>query len=208
MHVKSVRDARGRARGLSLIEAVVASSVLLATCLAAGAALSAARGVERQAEERAALGAVLASERAWLSSLPYYIGPPVEVDAAGGSSLDSALRAVFPHAVPGLNEASAFYSGDSSAVAVFTTAARRDRVHVRREARFVRRTGLGWEALRASEVEGWILGEADLPPSSILQVTITATMKDRSSSLTLTLQALPVELGAVCTASAGGGRRG
>ncbi len=125
-------------RGFSLIEAIVAVAVLLATCLAVSASLAVALQADRQVERRDTLEGILGSESARLASLPFRrtTAPPV-AGVAWSPDPRSLLGEVFPHADAG-------HDGDGSyhvegGVGVFVASRTTEGFEIFSEARFVRR---------------------------------------------------------------------
>jgi len=93
-----------RRSGFSLIEAVVASAVLLLTCAAVGGTLAAVLRAERTVRQRSALEKVLVAESARLTSLPFFVqAAPPQGEAPGDLRPSSLLAVVFPHARPESN---------------------------------------------------------------------------------------------------------
>jgi hypothetical protein len=175
--------------GFSLIEATVAATILLATCLTAGVVLRTALDAGRLIDRRAALNEVLAAERVRLAVLPYYAFAPVP---AGGSSWDpgasSLLAQVFPHALASRNTAAAFYQEDEGS-ATFVTQRTLQGVEVRCEACFLRWTGTDWTVLPAAAVAGWAIWQSRALPAAMVEVHLTAFDGTLSSSMQVRLGA-------------------
>jgi len=186
-----LNTASGR-KGFSLIEAMVAAAILLATCLTASAILVNALGAGRLVDRRAALDEVLGSERARLAVLPYYAPTAAPATGASWSNLDapSLLAQVFPHALTSRNTTAAFYRSDGEG-AVFVTQRTLRGVDIRCEARFARWTGTGWTALPATSVSGWAVWQSIALPAAAVEVRLIATSGTRTSSLQIRLGALP-----------------
>lgn len=197
-------------RGFSLIEAVVACSVLLLTWVVIGGTLRMTLQGERVVAGRAVVDAALATERAWLVSLPYSETPPqASGTEIGGGTPASLLAAVFPHARTELNRADAFYCDESSSMpGTFVTLTQRGGVTVRREARFTAPEGQGSSPLPPSSVAGWSLGDPLPLPASTIEVLVAASSGARSGSLQLRLHALPAAMAAGTTGRGGVGGAG
>jgi len=191
-------------KGFSLIEALVAAAILLATCLTASAIVVNALGASRLVDGRAAVDEVLASERARLAVLPYYALAAAPVDGAScwDPEAPSLLAQVFPHGLAGRNTAAAFYREDGEG-AVFVTQRALCGVDIRCEARFVRWNRTGWTALPAASVAGWAIWQSAALPAAAVEVRLTATAGTRSSSLQMRLGALsPTVEKAACSGAA------
>jgi len=188
MHLNSAP----RGTGFSLIEALVAAAILLATCLTASAILLNAMGAGRLMDRRAAVDEVLASERARLAVLPYYALTAAPVDGASwwDPEAPSLLAQVFPHGLASRNTASAFYREDREG-AVFVTQRTLCGVDIRCEARFVRWDRTGWTALPVASVAGWAVWQSAALPAAAVEVRLIATAGTRTSALWMRLGALP-----------------
>ena len=177
--------------GFSLIEALVAAAILLATCLTASAILANALGAGRLSDRRAGVDDALASERARLASLPYYAPAAAPVDGVSWDPDASSLLAqVFPHALTGANTAVAAYRAEGEG-AVFVTQRTLRGVDIRCEARFLRWTATGWTALPAESVAQWAIWLSATLPAAAIEIRLTAADGTCTSSLQIRLGALP-----------------
>jgi hypothetical protein len=194
-------------QGFSLIEAVVACSVLLLTCVVIGGTLRMTFQGERVVTSRAVVDAALAAERAWLVSLPYSEASPPSAGAeTGGETPANLLAAVFPPARTELNREGAYYCDESSSMpGAFVTLTQRGGVTVRREARFTAPDGQGSSPLPPSLVAGWSLRDPLPLPASTIDVLVEASSGTRSGSLQLRLHALPAAMAVGTTGWGGGG---
>ena len=179
--------------GFSLIEALVAAAILLATCLTASVILVNALNAGRLVDRRAAVDEVLASERARLAVLPYYALAAAPVDGASSWDPDapSLLAQVFPHALTSRNTTAAFYRDDGGGGVEFVTQRTLRGVSIRCEARFVQSTDTGWAVLPAASVAGWAIWQPAALPAAAVEVRLIATAGTRTSALELRFGALP-----------------
>lgn len=191
-----VTDSRA---GFSLIEAVIASVVLLGTCVTVSATLASAFNADRLLERRALLDEVLDSERARLAALPYCQTAAAPVTGlAWRPEPPSLLGEVFPHAVTSHNSAAGCYRADSSSGA-FVTHSTSQGVDITSEARFVRRDGADWAPVPVASVAGWAIWETRPLPAATVEVRLTATLGPCTSSLRMILGALPPTIEAAAT---------
>ena len=198
-----------RARsGFSLIEAVVASAVLLLTCAAVTGTLAAALRAERAVKQRSALQEVLAAESARLASLPFVVqaAAPQGGEAPGDLEPPSLLAVVFPHALTEYNSPTAWYCDGRGlgAAGSFVTLAGVDGVVLRREARFVVGAGSQWEAVVPASFQGWAVWAGDQVPATTVQVVLSASSGSRSASTSLILSALRAKVASPSSQTAGG----
>ena len=173
-----------RHSGFSLIEAVVASAVLLLTCVAVSGTLAAALRAERNVRQRSALEQVLEADSAHLASLTFYrrAAPP-----QGGAPHDlqpsSLLAVVFPHARPEWSSPTAWFrdSGGLGEPGSFVTLVDADGVTLRREARFVVGGGAELEGIAPAMLEGWAVWADAAIPASTVEVTLSVSAGDRTA---------------------------
>jgi type II secretory pathway pseudopilin PulG len=182
-----------RRSGFSLIEAVVASAVLLLTCTAVGGTLLAVLRAERTVRQRSELEQILAAESARLTSLPFFVLADVpQGEAAGGLEPSSLLAVVFPHARRESNCPAAHYSDglDGGAPGSFVTLVDADGVVLRREARFVVGEGTQWDVVTPEALEGWAVWGGRRLPATTVEITLSVRYGDRTASTNLLLGAL------------------
>jgi hypothetical protein len=188
-----------RGSGFSLIEAVVASAVLLLTCTAVGGTLVTVLRAERMVRQRSELEQVLAAESARLASLPFFVpAEPPQGEAQGDLQPSSLLAVVFPHARPESNSPAAYYCeglGDGTP-GLFVTLVDADGVALRREARFVVGEGTHWEGVTPETLEGWAVWASDQLPASTVEIILSVRRGDRTASTSLLLGALRARVAA------------
>ncbi len=181
----------GRNEGFSLIEALVASVVLLFVCLAVTGTVIAALEAGRVVEKRAVLEQLVESEAVRLAVLPF---EPAAASPVSDWSLHPAppslLADVFPHALTERNTPQAYVRDDANG-AVFITRTARDDVEVEREARFLRKGESGWQCLSLASLNGWALWQRQAMPSTTLQLVVIARQDGRTTQRRLRLTALP-----------------
>jgi hypothetical protein len=201
-----------RNSGFSLIEAVVASAVLLLTCVAVGGTLSAGLRAERATRQRADLESVLAAESARLASLPFFVqaAPPSPGDARSDLSPASLLAVVFPHARPEFNSTAARYCDGrgSGAPGSFVTLIDSDGVALRRETRFVVGQGTDWEGVMPAALDGWAVWEDRPVPASTVEIALSVRCGSRDASTSLILRAVRVRVAPPSAPDAGGSHGG
>jgi hypothetical protein len=185
-----------RSSGFSLIEAVIASAVLLLTCIAVSGTLTAGLRAERATGQRADLENVLAAESARLASLPFFVqaAPPSSVDAPCDLLPTSLLAVVFPHARPEFNFTAARYCDGATpgAAGSFVTLADSDGVALRRETRFVVGQGTDWERVMPAALDGWAVWEDRQVPASTVEIALSVRCGSHEASANLILRAVRV----------------
>ena len=187
----------GSRTGFSLIEAIVAVAVLLATCLAVSASLAVALQADRQVERRAALEGILGSESARLASLPFRrtTAPPV-VGVAWNPDPRSLLGEVFPHAGAGHNGGSFRVEGG---VGVFVARRTAEGFEIVSESRFVRREDSGWVPVAAASMEGWSVWGTQPLPSTTVELRLTTSRGSATASAQMILGALRTRVSPVAS---------
>ena len=195
-----------RQSGFSLIEAVVASAVLLLTCTAVSGTLAAALRAERSVRQRSALEEVLEEDGARLASLPFYCrAAPPQGGAPADLQPSSLLAVVFPHAHPEWNSSTAWFcdSGGSGAPGSFVTLVDADGVTLRREARFVVGGGTEWEGITPAVLDGWAVWADGEVPATTVEVNLSVSAGDRAVCTTMLLGALRASVAPPSTPSDG-----
>jgi hypothetical protein len=168
---------RGGRSGFTLIEAAVAASILLLTCVAVATTLSAGLDAESLVDRRSLLEATLAAERSRLAALPHYVqASPWRDQQPWQPEPPSLVAEVFPHARPALNSATAFFCDGSGPGApdTFVTLVVVDGITVRREARFVVGAGAEWAPVEQESLEGWAVWETRSLPAATVEVALSA----------------------------------
>jgi hypothetical protein len=171
--------------GFSLLEVVIAATLLFMTVTAVSAAVV---GVSRAgARLQASMQAdrAVRSEEERLRALPYCAVSYPQPGAGRGESGPDLVAAVFPHAVMAQNAPSARYvaAADDSSVPAgsFVTLVTRDGVVVRCVARFL--AGPDGPELGPAQLAGWDVAESGAPPAQSLSVELSADPGGRSVRL-------------------------
>lgn len=165
---------KGDSAGFSLLEAVIASGLLLLTVTAVTLCVSAVSGSARRTESAQRAESALRALSAWLSSLPYC---PAELPAPGaarGPDAGDLVAAVFPHACPWDDRPDARYvSADEGGIAggSFVSRFTVQGEEVVCVARFLGADGL---ALASSDIEGFHVALSRAVPGSTLEVVLSA----------------------------------
>ena len=194
-----------RDRAFTLVEAVVAAALLLATCVAISAVLSAATKADGAAGDRDDLERILTSECQRLEALPYSGGDAVGPRPPGAPTLDSLVSEVFPWARPELNTGDRWYVDDvgSDEAGTFVSSVDLGGFRVRRDAVFLADERDPAGRLGVAEFVGWDCASGARPPATTLSVTVNVSARGRSVSRTLVLTALRPSLEPSPEASAG-----
>jgi hypothetical protein len=205
------RRLMSRRSGFSLIEAVVASAVLLLTCAAVAGTLMAALRAERVARLRSVLEQTLEADTAKLTSLPFFVevAPPTG-DVLGALQPSSLLSVVFPHARPESNSQTGRYCDgrDSGAPGSFVTLVESNGVLLRREAQFVVGEGTDWDVVMPATLDGWAVWGSRPVPATTVQIELTARSGNRTASTQLILHALRARVAPSATPAGGSAQSG
>ncbi len=188
--MSAVRRARRDASGFSLLEAVIAAGLLLATVtavsLSVGAAARASARLERTMEADRAVRSV--AER--LRSLPFCA--PALPAPTGGPAAD-LVAAVFPHAATWKNTAAARYAGaggdPDDEPGSFVSIWDEDGLQVRCTAWFL--GAPDGPRLVPEDVTGWDVESSAAPPGPTLEVAVSAAAPGGVRSVRLIVSALP-----------------
>jgi hypothetical protein len=164
-----------RPDGFSLLEVVVAASLLLLTVTSVSAAVASVSHSGRRAEAAMKVGGVLESVVAHLGSVPFCPAALPAAPEAGGLAATDLLAAVFPAAGASRDAVDARYvEADEGGLAAgsFFTRFEEDGVVITCVARFRRAAGGVW--LGSADLDGWDLALSDRPPAPLLVVEVTA----------------------------------
>ena len=158
------------ARGMTLIEVVVATAVVMIVVIAASNAIAAVHGATVRAGGREAAEASVASEREELRSLPF-----AAAGRTGRSPADVVSR-VFPNADAGRGAPDAAFSAEPRAgcpAATFFTVRAVSGGSMTIAATFVVGTATGWTAVPAARLSDYDTRRAVELPSAALLVRVT-----------------------------------
>ncbi len=162
--------------GFTLIEAVVATAILLLTSAGVTGAVSASlRGASVEAGQTG-LERLVQAEVVRLEALPYM----VPVGALGTEGYDPAaapslIQTVFPHALLTSNAATSWFTpGIPDKPATFSTVRRSEWGSLTVVGQFVRLRDGVWQPLTSQELEGWAVWLEAIPPSPAVRITVIA----------------------------------
>ena len=178
--------------GFTILEAVVAAALLLATCVATSGVLSGATKADGAADLRDRLEAALTRECERLAALPFSSADDGAARPGEGVAAGSLVSEVFPFARPELDTERAYFIDSSGGedAGVFVSIKDAGAVRVRREAVFVPGDGDQSNHLGPADLVGWDCSSADQPPATTLTVTIEVSERGHSAARTLVLSAL------------------
>jgi len=173
----SLRSAHARQPGFTLLELLVAVSILLITSLAITAAVVSAQHALSRSAAGARVQAEAASVLEELRTLPF-----------GGVGAAALLTSVFPHARPELGSSDAYFCAEargSHPAGTFFTYLRLDGAAARVAATFVRAEGGGWSPVPVAALAGYTPAA---PPSDALLVCVTPASGTSSRTLATVLR--------------------
>jgi hypothetical protein len=160
-------------RGLTLIEAVVATAVVMVVVVAASNAVGVVHGATARADGRGAAEAAAAAEVEDLRSLPFAAGPAAQ-------SATDLVSSVFPHADILRNSPNAAFSPEPRAgcpAGTFFTARSLAGGRMTVAATFVFGTIAGWAPVPGSRLAGYDALRSGELPSSALLVRVSVTWR-------------------------------
>jgi hypothetical protein len=178
--------------GFTILEAVIAAALLLATCVATSGVVSGATRADGAADLRDRLETALTGECERLAALPFQSVDDAASQAGEGAAAGSLVSEVFPFARPELDSERAYYVGDSGGddAGTFVSISDVGDVRVRREAVFASGDGDQPGHLGPAELIGWDCALAGQPPATTLVVTVEVSERGHSATRTLILGAL------------------
>ena len=158
-----------RQAGLTLLEVMAATAVVLMTVTAVTTVTVTAARAGGRAQAGAATDAVLLAETARLRALPFFMPLPSDWPLTRQSPVSSALGELFPHADPALNDEAALFHASGALSGAFETSVSVDGVVVRRTAWMVSCRVSGWRRQPPATVDGWhAWGGSSLPAEGLL----------------------------------------
>lgn len=143
------------ARGLTLVEVVVATAIVLTTCVAVTAATVTATRAGGRSQHDLKADEVLQCEAARLRSLPFCAPMPAGWPVSHALPAPSAVGELFPHADETLDEGAPGYVATGELAGAFVSTVAVGVAEVRRTAWMAWGGQGGWRALRAAQVAGW-----------------------------------------------------
>jgi type II secretory pathway pseudopilin PulG len=145
----------GASRGMTLLEVLAATAVLLATCLAVtGVTVTAARAGAQSAHVARA-DQVLQAEAARLRALPFFAPLQADWPLSRVPAAPSAVGELFPHADEALNLGEPGYVATGDLAGSYVSSVLVGDAEVVRAAWMARCDASGWRRLAALEVSGW-----------------------------------------------------
>jgi len=179
-------------RAFTLVEAVIAASLLLTTCLAVSAVLSNALRAEGAAGARDGLESILTGECRRLAALPFFDGDAGNVGPVGAPTPDSLVSEVFPWARPELDTDDRWFVDDvgGDKAGTFVSTVDVGGVRVRRDAVFLADERDAARHLGVADLAGWDCASGARPPATTLAVTLDVSARGRSASKTMVFTAL------------------
>jgi len=168
-------------RGLTLIEAVVATAVVMTIALAATRAVAGIESTTAVAGGRAAAEAAVSARIALLRSLPFS-------RADGEASAPDAVSRVFPHAAGAPDSPDAFFAGqarDGCPPGTFFSSEAVADGRMTTAATFVVATIVGFQPASAARLSGYDSRATQLPSSALLvRVSVAYQTGARSGTVT------------------------
>jgi type II secretory pathway pseudopilin PulG len=164
-------------RGFSLIEAVVAASILLLTCAAVSVTFTATLRAKRAVDRRSALESAADSECERLTALPFWR----RVTSSTPLTPTSLVAEVFPHARSECNTLDASYLSASGpgGPGTFVTRTRVNGVSVQRIATFLAGARGEETPLPDHVLRGWAVWDgASVPPATTLCLAIRVSLAE------------------------------
>ncbi len=181
-----------RQEAFTLVEAVIAATLLLTTCLAVSTVLGNATKAEGAAGARDGLEQILTSECRRLAALPYFRGDTGDGGPVGVTAPDSLVSEVFPWARPELDTDDRWFvddlGGDDAGTFVSTAAV--GGVRVRRDAVFLADERDAARHLRVADLARWDCASGARPPATSLAVTVEVSAQGLKVSRTMVFTAL------------------
>ena len=161
-------------RGMTLIEAVVATAVVMVVVIAASRAVACVEAATAGAGGRAAAETAVSATIAELRSLPF------TAYAGAGPAAPGAVSRVFPHAGAGPDSPDAFFAPEAREGCPAGTFFTREPAAGGRmtiAATFVAATAAGWQPVPAARLAGFDVRRAAQLPSSALLVRVSVVWK-------------------------------
>jgi hypothetical protein len=183
---------RSRQRAFTLVETVIAATLLLATCVAISAVLGNATKAEGAAGACDGLESILTSECRRLAALPFFDGDTGEGRPIGAPTPDSLVSEVFPWARPERDTGDRWFVDDvgDDCAGTFVSTVDVGGVRVRRDAVFLADERDAARHLGVADLVGWDCTSGARPPATSLAVKVDVSARGRSVSTTMVFTAL------------------
>lgn len=143
------------ARGLTLVEVVVATAIVLTTCVAVTAATVTAARAGGRSQQQLKADELLQREAARLRSLPCFAPLPGDWPLSRVVPEPSAVGELFPHADHTLNDDVSRFVATGEPAGAFVSTVSVGAAEVRRTAWMARCEQDGWRRLGVAQVAGW-----------------------------------------------------
>jgi type II secretory pathway pseudopilin PulG len=160
--------------GMTLLEVLAATAILMATCAAATSVVVTAARAGSSAEKSARLDTALVNEAARLRALPYFTALTPEAFTEDDWS-GSVVAELFPHADETILARAGTYE-PAAGRGRFTTTDCLDNIQIARTAWFVSGGNDVEHALGMDALGGWRADRSILPPAGILLVRLSASV--------------------------------
>jgi len=160
------------ARGLTLVEVVVATAIVLVTCVAVSAVIAMAAHAGARSNRALVADGVLQCEAARLRSLPFFSPLPADWPVSRTLPAPSAVGELFPHADETLNGETPGCVASGDLAGAFVSSVVVDDAEVQRTTWMARCEQGGWRLLSAADVAGWRGWSGEAMPGEALVITL------------------------------------
>jgi hypothetical protein len=172
MPVNPPRFRRAVDAGLTLLEVMAATAIMLVTCAAVTTVTVTASHAGGRARLSAAADSALLAEAARLRSLAFFAPLPPDWPARRRAPVPSAVGELYPHGDVALNAGDTRVLLDGPLAGAFETSVMVQGRTVRRIAFMARCEAAGWRPVPFSAVEGWHAWEIGAVPGEALLVRL------------------------------------
>ena len=163
--------------GLTLLEVIAATAIVLVTVAAVTTATVTAARAGGRAQDSAAADAVLLAEAARLRALPFFVPLPPDWPTRRVAAAPSAVGELFPHADPALNADDARFLATGAQAGAFETRVAANGHEIRRIAWMASCDASGWRCAPVMALEGWRGWGAAAMPAEALLVRLEVSSK-------------------------------
>jgi len=172
MPVNPPRSRRAGDAGLTLLEVMAATAIMLVTCAAVTTVTVTAAQAGGRARLSAAADSALLAEAARLRSLAFFALLPPDWPTRRQAPVPSAVGELYPHADVALNAGDMRILIDGPSAGAFETSVIVQGRTVRRIACMARCEVAGWRPVPFAAVEGWHAWETGAVPAEALLVRL------------------------------------
>jgi Tfp pilus assembly protein PilV len=183
----------GDRRGLTLIEVVVATAIIMGVVLATSDGVVAVKGMTARSARRQAAEAAVAAELEHLRSLPFAPAAAAGATLADATPACDLLSSVFPHADMARDTDDARFAPearDDCPPGTFFTVVALPIGRMTIAATFVAGTADGWQAVPASGLAGYDVRRSVELPSAALLVRVTVAWQAGAKQGTVSRSAI------------------